>query len=116
MKIPGTCLKCIACMICGESSVLRGQKYYLDFHYALEPKITAHNKRSLKRAKPRIKQVRYRWRKCRLPLCYGAGGSKRHIHQQGQVETIPPNCRICGCRIGCRFESGTRLCLNRKSA
>jgi len=44
------------------------------------------------------------------------GGNKRHIHQQAQVETIPPNCRICGCRIGCRFESGTRLCLNRKSA
>jgi len=33
-----------------------------------------------------------------------------------QLETIPPNCRICGCRIGCRFESGTRSCLNRRSA
>ena len=38
------------------------------------------------------------------------------IAQQAQVETIPPNCRICGCRIGCRFESGTRICLNRRSA
>jgi hypothetical protein len=38
------------------------------------------------------------------------------IAQQAQVETIPPNCRICGCRIGCRFESGTRPCLNRRSA